>query len=212
MARAAFYIDGFNLYHALDALGRPHLKWLNHWAVAKSYLSPADHLVSVSFYTAILTWERGKQERHKQYIAALEAAGCRVVRSRFARVNKHCRVMNRYCARHEEKQTDVSIATDLIADGVEDRYDVAYLITADSDQVPTIKTFLRLFPGKRIILCAPPRVSEGSRELGALVHDRKPLTEGRLERCIFPDAVADATGQIVARVPSSYRQGPGRII
>ena len=27
--RAAFYIDGFNLYHAIDRMGQPHLKWLN---------------------------------------------------------------------------------------------------------------------------------------------------------------------------------------
>jgi hypothetical protein len=27
--RAAFYFDGFNLYHALDALRQAHLKWLS---------------------------------------------------------------------------------------------------------------------------------------------------------------------------------------
>lgn len=205
MTRAAFYIDGFNVYHALEALQKPRLKWLDHWAVAKSYLTPTDTLVSVNFYTAVLTWERGKQARHKDYIAALEAAGCRVILSRFAKVRKHCRPMDRYCNRHEEKQTDVSIATDLIADGVEDRYDVAYLVTADSDQVPTIKTFRRLFPNKRLVLCAPPGKEDGARELGSVAHDRRPLTEGRLGACLLPEKVIGPRGNTVATMPSRYR-------
>ncbi len=28
MTRIIAYIDGFNLYHAIDSLGKPHLKWL----------------------------------------------------------------------------------------------------------------------------------------------------------------------------------------
>ena len=34
--RAAFYIDGFNLYHAIDAYKRPYLKWLNLKALGRA--------------------------------------------------------------------------------------------------------------------------------------------------------------------------------
>ena len=35
MSRVAIYIDGFNLYHSIDELKRPQLKWLNLWALSE---------------------------------------------------------------------------------------------------------------------------------------------------------------------------------
>lgn len=204
MARIALYIDGFNLYHSLEKMNKPHLKWVNHWTLGKSLLSPGDTLERVVFFTAVLTWERAKQERHKVYIEALKAVGCVVVESRFARIRKYCRVMKQYCARHEEKQTDVGIATAILRDGVNDLYDTAVLVTADSDQIPTVEAFKAMFPDKRIILAAPPGHSTEARELGKLVHDRKPLTEGRLRGCLLPHAVKDGSGKIRAIRPTSY--------
>ena len=33
--RAAFYVDGFNLYHPINDLGKPYLKWLDLWALGE---------------------------------------------------------------------------------------------------------------------------------------------------------------------------------
>ena len=52
---------------------------------------------------------------------------------------------------YEEKETDVSIAAALIEDAMQDRYDTALLISADSDLCPAIVTMKRLCPEKRII-------------------------------------------------------------
>ena len=210
MARAAFYIDGFNLYHALDKLEQPSLKWVNHWSLAESYLRPDDSLESVKFYTAVLTWERGKQARHKTYLVALRAMGCDVVESRFAKVNKHCRVMNRYCSRHEEKQTDVAIATDMIADAVNDLYDTAYLVTADSDQVPTLRALKRLFPNKRLVLISPPGGERGARELGALADSRLEMGPNRIKANKLPEKIM--VGRTAIVMPGSYREARTRII
>lgn len=211
VARASFYIDGFNLYHAIDKINKPHLKWLNHRSLASSYLRPVDTLQDVKFYTAVLTWERQKQARHRTYLKALEAVGCVVVESRFARVTKHCRVMNQYCTRHEEKQTDVSIATDILADAMEDRFDTAYLVTADSDQVPTLKTFKRLFPTKRIVQITPPGGEDGARELGQLADGRLQMTEGRIGAHLLPAKVPSGPRSFVT-MPGTYRNVAARII
>ncbi|MDZ4363134.1 NYN domain-containing protein [Brevundimonas sp.] len=211
MARASFFIDGFNLYHAIDKLNQPSLKWLNHRTLAASYLRPGDTLESVKFYTAVLTWEREKQKRHKTYLAALTAVGCTPVESRFARVSKHCRVMNRSCPRHEEKQTDVSIATDIIADAIEDHFDTAYLVTADSDQVPTVKTFRRLFPNKRIVQISPPGCDDGARELGAAANQRLTMSEGRLRANLLPSRIQISPKSFIT-IPSSYRVAAPRIV
>lgn len=206
MARLAFYIDGFNMYHALDGLAQAHLKWMSAQKLAESFMAEGDQLTKVYFFTAVLTWEREKQARHKEYIAALRATGCEVIESNFAKVRKHCRPMNRYCQRHEEKQTDVAIATTLIEDGLADLYDTAYLVTADSDQIPTAKAFRRLFPQKRLILATPPGRDGEARELGDHAHAVKPIKEGRLRGCTLPYEVTDTHGRVVARVPAPYRR------
>ncbi|MFO1241201.1 MAG: hypothetical protein U1E64_12690 [Sphingomonadaceae bacterium] len=37
MRRVIVYIDGFNLYHAIDDLGQPHLKWLTYVRFQKAF-------------------------------------------------------------------------------------------------------------------------------------------------------------------------------
>jgi len=41
MRNVIAYIDGFNLYHAIDELAQPHLKWLNLWALSSHLLREA---------------------------------------------------------------------------------------------------------------------------------------------------------------------------
>ena len=46
------YIDGFNLYHSIDELGRPELKWLNLWSLAESLIRKNEELVEVNYFSA----------------------------------------------------------------------------------------------------------------------------------------------------------------
>lgn len=199
------YIDGFNLYHAIVALNDAKLKWINFKELGKSFLKPSEVLGRVVFFTAILTWEKEKQARHKNYIAAQKACGVEVVESNFRRVNKHCRVMDRYCSRHEEKQTDVAIAVSVLMDAVSERMSRAILITADSDQIPLVKALAKNFPAVTVTLAAPPGRGHEARELGSLVSDRRPITADRLRGCALPRDVFDAKGKKVATRPAIYR-------
>lgn len=204
--RVNVYIDGFNLYHAIVALGDHKLKWINLKELGKSFLRPGETLNRVIFFTAVLTWDMQKQQRHKNYIRAQHAVGVEVVQSNFRKMSRHCRVMDRYCARHEEKQTDVAIAVSLLGDGVRDDYQRAILITADSDQVPLVKQAISMFPGKIITLAAPPERGGEARELGSLLpaKERTPISSARLRACALPRNVYDAGGKLVATMPALY--------
>jgi hypothetical protein len=46
-------VDGFNLYHAVQALERPVLKWLDMHGLAASYLRGQQTLQAVNFFTAL---------------------------------------------------------------------------------------------------------------------------------------------------------------
>jgi len=56
----------------------------------------------------------------------------------------------------EEKCTDINLALAIIADCMEGNVDVITLITADSDQVSTIKFVLEKFPKVKIKVYFPP--------------------------------------------------------
>jgi hypothetical protein len=69
--RVACYIDGFNLYHAIRDLQKPHLKWLDLRALAQSLCRGGEDLVKVAYFSAYATWLPGPYSRHRQYVAAL---------------------------------------------------------------------------------------------------------------------------------------------
>lgn len=205
MAKVSVYIDGFNLYHAIDESGKNELKWISHKALAESFLKKGDELVRVVFFTAVLTWDHQKQKRHRNFIAAQKAVGVEVIESNFKKATRHCKVMNRNCKRHEEKQTDVAIAVNMLEDAMIGACDRQVLISADSDQVPLFKKIRQIQPQMELVLAAPPGRETEARELGALATKRSPLTFGRFERCRLPRNVLDAKGKTVATMPALYK-------
>src|ERR1700750_2101613 len=68
--RAAFYIDGFNLYHAVDAYKRPYLKWLNLKALGRAIAPSSEVVKRVVWCSAVRPQNRGKVKRHENYIKA----------------------------------------------------------------------------------------------------------------------------------------------
>jgi len=52
MRKVIAYIDGFNLYHAIDDLRKPHLKWLDLKALAASICGENETLVATKYFSA----------------------------------------------------------------------------------------------------------------------------------------------------------------
>lgn len=80
--RVACYVDGFNLYHAIDDLAQPHLKWVDLWALAKFICRADEDLIKVAYFSAYATWPPAPCARHRQYVAALKHHGveCHIAR------------------------------------------------------------------------------------------------------------------------------------
>ena len=146
------------------------LKWLDLNALAKRMLKDGNELVSVMYFTSLMVWDAQKLRRHKEYITALETVGVQIIMSKFQSTNKHCSKNSRYCDFKEEKQTDVALATRIICDCMTDSIDKVILITADSDQVPTIAAIKALKPDIEIVVFAPPGRAAIARELNGLAH------------------------------------------
>ena len=147
--RVNFYIDGFNFYHRirefLDATGMDY-RWLDYRALCESLLKPGEVLGEIFFFTAIPRHlEPGKIARHQAVLAALKHRGLRVVEGVFRR--------------KIEKMTDVAIASQMLADAYEDRFDACFLLSNDSDFVPAVRT-VRRRAKKTVGVVTPPHQGE----------------------------------------------------
>jgi hypothetical protein len=107
MTRVACYVDGFNLYHAIDDLDKRHLKWLDLRALAQSLCRDGEQLVKVAYFSAYATWRPDSYARHRTYIAALKNLGIDCHMARFSEQSASCLKCGATWKRHEEKETDV---------------------------------------------------------------------------------------------------------
>jgi uncharacterized LabA/DUF88 family protein len=201
--RVRVYIDAFNMYHAIDALGDHALKWVNLRRLSEGLLRSGEILTEVNFFTAVLTWNHEKQQRHRNYLAALQAVGVTIHEANFKTAIRICPEFGHKCKFREEKQTDVAIAVKLVADALQGQVDRAILVTADSDQIPAAR-FVQSLPNVSLSLVFPPRRRSHARELGSIIPDRLELTEGRLRNCPLPRTVFNSVGKAVAHMPAMY--------
>lgn len=206
MNKIRVYIDGFNLYHAIEKIGDNRLKWINYHTLAKSLLREGEVLAGVALFTAVWRFDQAKQLRHKNFIAAQRHYGVIVHEGNFVKPNKYCSAHDRFCAFREEKQTDVGIAVEIVKDALSGQVDRVVLVTADSDQIPTARLIASL-PHISMTLCTPPNRMQEARDLGNLISDRRELTVGHLLTCRLPRDVRDNAGNVVASCPAFYEIG-----
>lgn len=200
----SFYIDGFNLYHAVDAVGDNSLKWMDLWSIAQSYATPDDNLVSVVFFTALNNWDAAKRARHISFNDAQNSRGVEVELSNFRSVPKVCHTRGQRCRFKEEKKTDVKIALRMLRDCVSDSSDKLFLVTNDSDQVPTLEIIRRDYPRKKVFVISPPGRQEQGYELKQVANANFSLTAGRIRQHPLPRDIRDSRGKLLASRPAVY--------
>jgi uncharacterized LabA/DUF88 family protein len=205
MIRVAAFIDGFNLYHAVSDLHKPHLKWLDLRKVLHNFLDPSIHsLDAVYYFSAYATWLADAHNRHQSYVAALEHSGVIPVMGNFKEKQRGCNKCGTGWIGHEEKESDVNLAIHMLRCAYRDEYDEAFLITGDSDIAPSVKMIKGDFPSKKIKLITPPGRWQ-SKELGAIADKCAKIKDIHLERSLFPEHIIDpANGNIIVSRPVQY--------
>lgn len=200
MVRAIVYVDGFNLYHALDDLHDDSLKWLCLRRLSESILRPGEELKAVKYFSAYATWHTDAYLRHRDYVAALQAEGVKFIEGKFKKKNLRCRVCNAQYQTHEEKETDVNIGIHLVVDTVQDNFDRAIIISADTDMQSAIAMARQLSGTKMIDVVAPPGRMKRARSMGPLFE----LQKGKLRAARLRDVYNLGSGKQI-RVPLKYR-------
>lgn len=197
LVRVYGFVDGFNLYHALERF-KPAVrvadpdeyqkyKWLCLTSLINRFISAkSEKLVGVELFTAYPNWHNSdaKRLRHQTFVSAQRQMGVHVTFGEFKPKMVTCRsTCGQTFTTYVEKQTDINIAVSLIS--FADRYDKAILLTADSDQVPTIQLLRGLYPEKRFAVMPP--IGRGAKDLIRVCQEHFKMTEDHLAACQLPN-------------------------
>lgn len=156
--RVVVYIDGFNLYFGLKESGWKRYYWLNVYSLAQKFLGRDQYLAEVKYFTSRISGPSDKRERQNVFLEALGTIeGLDIQFGQFYSQPFRCPLCRGEDYVPAEKMTDVNIATALLTDAFQGRFQTAILVSADSDLVPPIRSIRSLFPNKRLVVAFPPR-------------------------------------------------------
>lgn len=204
--RTYVYIDAFNLYYGALA-NSPH-KWLDLEKFCDGILSEKNKVERIKYFTAIVKPSKadpGQPARQAAYLKALSTLPrVQVIRGHFLVEESMLRTVapphHRVLVEKEnEKGSDVNLATHMMCDAYEDAYDVAVVVTGDSDQLLPIKV-VREKLGKIVGVINPQ--SRPSAQLQKAASFYRTIHPNFLASCQFPECMMGAKGRIFK--PSSW--------
>ena len=105
---------------------------------------------------------------------------------------------------HEEKETDVRIATQIVADAFQGNCDAAIVVSADSDMVPAIE--LATQAKQKVFVYFPP--NQYSSNLATMGLGNPTLLkryESRFRKSLFPDILHLTVPDYGLRMPDKWK-------
>ncbi len=200
MPRTNVYIDGFNFYYG--AMRHTPYKWLNFAELCRLML-PSHKINRIKYFTARVQarpTDPDQPVRQETYLRALKTIPnmsitfghfmTKVAFMPLAGQNPLTPTTVRV-VKTEEKGSDVNIASHMINDGYKGDYDIAVLISNDSDLVEPVRIVTQELNSKVGIL--NPHKKQ-SRELSQYATFYKPIRAGVLAASQFPATLTDSAG------------------
>jgi uncharacterized LabA/DUF88 family protein len=199
MALANVYIDGFNLYYG--ALKGSPYKWLDLAALCHLML-PNDTVQSIEYFTAIVSarpYDLDLPVRQQMYLRALKTIGnLKISYGHF--LTHKCRMVltgsnppqKVWVDKTEEKGSDVNIAAHLLRDAYNHAFEVAILITNDSDLVEPVRIVRHEINLPVGILNPHQQHSAKLKQEATFI---KRIRQAEVMACQFPTVMTDTKGQ-----------------
>jgi hypothetical protein len=200
------YIDGFNFYYG--AVKDTKYKWLDFMKLCRRIL-PKHEILKIKYFTAMVS-EQGdsqKPRRQETYLAALRTIPqMEIIKGHFL-VKKNRKMLAMSCdpkdktatrqsvyvIENEEKGSDVNLAVHLVNDAHLDKFEMAVVISNDSDLAETIKIAKAPGPGMRKrISIINPQIRKNQKcavQLGNLSDCHFSLTNADLSESLFSETI-----------------------
>ena len=198
------YIDGFNLYYR--ALKNTPYKWVDLGALYRLLL-PQNDILSIKYFTARVNdrpYDPDQSQRQDKYLRALQScSNVEVIYGHFLSSSSRMPLANPSASgpsivevlKTEEKGSDVNIATHILWDAVQNKYQVAALISNDSDLVCPLQ-IIRSELRKTVAILNPAK-SHQSTVLRANADFWKDIRLTHLQQCQLPNPLKLLNGQVL---------------
>jgi uncharacterized LabA/DUF88 family protein len=202
--RTNVYIDGFNLYYGC-VKDTPY-KWLDLSALCREVL-PGHTIQRIRYFTARVrapSGDPGKPQRQDIFIRALRTIpGLTLHFGTFLSHPKFMPLLHPApggpqtveVLRTDEKGSDVNLATYLLVDGFEHDYDIAVIVSNDSDLATPIQ-MVREKLGLQVGVINPQRDHAVAWALKKVASFYRDVHESALAASQFPPALRDVHGTI----------------
>ena len=209
---AIVYVDGFNLYRRA-LVGTPY-KWLDLEALFSHTLQEFE-IVKIKYFTARIQpkpHEKSQHIRQNIYLRALQTNP--LIEVEFGKFSSETKSLPKspwdYDEKgiplqakvkvHQEKGSDVNLATNLVFDVLKRQADAFIVVTNDSDQVGPLRKLKNENKGLigLILTSKEPAVEL----MGIGLPIVRQIREGILSISQLPDELSDAVG--IIRKPSSW--------
>lgn len=197
--KVAIYIDGFNFYYGLRSKFQRRYYWLDIVKFFETFIKPYQELVEVTYFSAT-PHDKGKHDRQDLFFTANKLnPKFKLALGRYLPKKKICKTCGAIHITFEEKETDVKIATKMIADVVGDNCDISILVSADSDLVPPIEFIRSLKPTHKIYVYFPP--NRYSSNLNSMANNTKKLDGSYVafQNSLLPDSITLPNGFKIQR-------------
>jgi len=199
--RVIAYIDGFNLYFGLKTRGWRQYYWLNIQLLVQNLLKPNQRLLLTKYFTSRVAAPPDKQKRQSTFIEAIETLkDFQIFYGKYQLNPRHCPHCDFQYEVPNEKMTYVNIAVEIINDAYQDKFDVALLISGDSDLVPPVKAVRSLFPQKKVVIAFPP--GRYAKDLAVSANTSFTIGRAKIAKSILPEEIMKKDGYLLRRPPS----------
>ena len=200
--RTRCYIDGFNLYYG--SVKGTRLKWLDLEAVIRNVMPAGYQIDTVKYFTARVKGSTKSQRQGLYWRALRTNPNIQIILGLFTQHAVMRPLANTVPAqmeqviKTEEKGSDVNLAVHLLRDGYRDFYDVAVVVTNDSD----LKEALRIVKdelNKEVWILYPTGVQGEKRgihpALKNVANQLRPIRPNALRNSQFPSTMSDGQGE-----------------
>lgn len=200
MKKVVAFVDGFNVYYSMQKSQGNVLhkyKWLNLRKLLNKYVFSQTEVLDEIYYFSALTNENDKRMRHLTYVNALRSENIKTVWGYLRYDPTDCPSCKTTFMKPIEKQTDANIISQVMKMAILDEFDLALIVSADSDLVPMIKAVKHIKPTKEFRVVIP--INQKAKELTQVCGDRRKIQDVHLADSQFPETVTLTDGMTISR-------------
>ena len=197
--RASVYIDGFNFYHR--RLKNSKTKWTDLRQLAQKLLAGDDQIGCIRYFTADVSPRAGDVDapvRQQTYFRALKTIPeLHLHKGAFLAKDIHRPLLGQessYVFVHdtEEKGSDVNLASHLLMDAFCDSYDVALVMSQDTDLLEPLRMVTEEL--NKIVVLAWFEDSQPGKRHKAVTSSVRHVSDSMLRNSQFPNPVIGRDG------------------